>query len=256
MSLNFDLISDLYLDSVEDLNWENKVTSLFCIVAGNISSNHDVLFDFLEHISQFYEAVFFIDGDLEHDEFEGDFDRSYTSLKQNLEELPKVIFLHENIVIMHGAALLATNGWTTFNFINRNALDSNVDFLAEQGGVPEKVAGEIFRMAITDQHYMCNSIDSAQTMAEIKNLIVITNCVPKSEFVTHDADYDGTILGDTSGNDGLVECLEKDTEGKVKAWIFGKYPGDLDYNINGVRYVNNPAKNKDLSIYYPKIIKV
>ena len=256
MSLNFDLISDLYLESMDDINWENKVTSLFCIVAGNISKNHDVVFDFLEHISEFYEAVFFIDGDLEHDEFEGDFDRSYNSLRQNIEEIPKVIYLHENIVIMHGAALLATNGWTTFNFLNRDLLDSNVDFLSSTGSVPEDTAGQIFRMAITDQHYMCNSIEQAQRMGEIQNLIVITNCVPKSEFVTHDAEYDGTILGETSGNDGLVECLERDTEHKVKTWIFGKYPGDLDYDINGVRYVNNPGKNKDLNIYYPKIIKI
>lgn len=256
MTINFDVISDLYLESMEGFSWEGKATSLFCIIAGNISSNHDVLFDFLEYLSQYYEAVFYIDGDLEHDEFNGDFNRSYNSLRDNIDEIKKVVFLHENIVILNGAALLGTNGWTTFDFINESMLDTNIDFLDSRNMVPEHISGEIYRMAITDQHYMFNSVETAQTMADINNLIVVTNSVPKPEFLVHDKEYAGTILGDTAGNNGIVECLQHDTEGKVSTWIFGKYLGDLDYTINGVRYVNNPGKNKETSVYFPKIIKI
>jgi hypothetical protein len=255
MTINFDVISDLNLKSLNDFSWEGKATSLFCIIAGNISSNHDILFDFLEHLAQYYEAVFFLDGDLEHDEFEGDFDRSYSSLRQNIDGIDKVVFLHENIVVLNNAAILGTNGWTTFNFVNEHALDENIRFLEDRGMVPEEVSTEIFKMSITDQHYMYNSVASAQTMPEVQNLIIVTNSIPKTEFVLHDKEYAGTILGDTSGNNGITDCLENDTEGKISTWIFGKYHGDLDYTIDGIRYVNNPG-SKDLSIYYPKIIKI
>ena len=255
MALNFDLISDLYLDSLDDFAWEGKATSLFCIVAGNISKDHETLFAFLEYIAQFYEGVFFIDGDLEHDTYHGNFDDSYASLRDNIAELEDVIFLHENIVILPGITLLATNGWTTFDFTSNNEIDETMEFLEQRDDVPISVANTIFKLAVTDQHYMYNSLEACQDMDEVNDVIVITNSVPNPDFITHDEDYNGTILGDVSGNSGLMSCLTNDTKGKVKTWIFGKYPGDIDYDINGVRFVNNPGLNKDPGIYYPRIIK-
>jgi len=255
MKTNFDLISDLYLTTIDDFTWDNKATSLFCIVAGNISNDRNVLFDFLNELEQYYEAVFFIDGDLEHDGFNGDFDYSYADLRNTINKMEKVVFLHENIIILNNATILATNGWTTFDFTNKNPVDETIEFLDMRGTVPTKVSNDIFKMAMTDQSYMHNSIEACQTMADCQNLVVVTNSVPSPEFITHDDEYDGTVLGDTTGNSGILSCLDNDTENKVSTWIFGKYPGDLDYDIEGIRFVNNPGKNKDLNIYYPKLIK-
>lgn len=255
MTLNFDLLSDLYLESLDDFTWEDKATSLFCIVAGNIARDHSVLFGFLEYMAQFYEGVFFIDGDLEHDNFAGDFDASYGSLRDNISDIEGVFFLHENIIILPNVTLLATNGWTTFDFTTNNDINDTMEFLEMRENVPMVVANKIFKLAVTDQHYMYNSIESCQDMDEVENLMVVTNSVPIADFIMHDDDYDGTLLGDVSGNSGLVDCLLNDPKCKVKTWIFGKYPGDIDYEINGVRYVNNPGLSKDPDIYYPKIIK-
>jgi hypothetical protein len=35
MKIGFDLISDLNLSPNDSFNWENKATSLYCIIAGN-----------------------------------------------------------------------------------------------------------------------------------------------------------------------------------------------------------------------------
>ena len=37
--IGFDIISDLNLQPDDSFNWENKATSLYCIVAGNNSSD-------------------------------------------------------------------------------------------------------------------------------------------------------------------------------------------------------------------------
>jgi len=255
MTINFDLISDLYLDSLNDFTWKGKATSLFCIVAGNVSADRDILFEFLEDISQYYEAVFFIDGDLEHKNFDSDFDKSYASLRDNLHEMEKVFFMHENIIILPHVTLLATNGWTTFDFTGTHTIDETLHFLEERENVPQDIANKIFKLAVTDQHYMYNSVESCQDMEDVGKVIIISNSVPKMEFIAHDNDYDGTVLGDASGNSGLVSCLEHDAKNKVSTWLFGKYPGDIDTEVDGVRFVNNSGQNKDLSFYYPKIIK-
>ncbi len=251
----FDLISDLYLESMDNFTWENKATSLFCIVAGNISRHRNVLFEFLEELSKKYEKVFFIDGMLEHDPHTQDFTESYKSLTAGINKIEDVVFLHEHIVLLKGTTLLATNGWTTFDFTNQNHIDDTIEFLDLNGTMPEHTSNEIFKMAITDQHYMYNSIQTCQTMFDCQQIIVITNTVPLPSFVQHNEDYNNTIKGDTAGNHGIVSCLENDTENKVSTWIFGNYPDDVDFNIGGVRFLNNSGKNKDLDIYYPKILK-
>ena len=245
MPINFDLVSDLYLTTLEDFSWEGKATSLFCIVAGNISADHDVLFAFLETL----------EGDLEHDLFEGDFDRSYSSIRDNLEAMERVFFLHENIVILPNATLLATNGWTTFDFTSKHTIDETLDFLEQREMVPIDVANNIFKLAVTDQHYMYNSIESVQDMDEVTNVILVTNSVPCPDFVKHNFDYDGTLLGDTCGTGGIRDCLDNDIKNKVNTWLFGKYPDAIEHDVDGVRYISNPGAHRDLDIYYPKIIK-
>ena len=75
-------------------------------------------------------------------------------------------------------------------------------------------------------------------MSDCQNIIVVTNSVPLNDFIDHDAEYDGTVFGDTAGNSGILQCLSNDTENKVSHWVFGKYPGDLDYEIDGIRFHN------------------
>ena len=62
MVVGFDIISDLELSYKHKLDWEGKPTSLFCIVAGNITKDFKVLEETLEHLSAQYHGVFFIDG--------------------------------------------------------------------------------------------------------------------------------------------------------------------------------------------------
>ena len=114
MTINFDVISDLYLESFDSIDWSPKVTSLFCVVAGNVSADHTVLEKFLIHLSGLYRGVFFIDGDLEHDTFNGEFYSSYKSMSNIADSIDNVFFLHENIVILEHVVLIGSNGWTSF----------------------------------------------------------------------------------------------------------------------------------------------
>ena len=57
--IGFDVIGDLNLSINDSFNWENKATSLYCIVAGNISTNLRVVRQTLLHLGQFYQGVFY-----------------------------------------------------------------------------------------------------------------------------------------------------------------------------------------------------
>jgi len=254
--MTFDLISDLYLTTMENFSWDNKPTSLYCIIAGNISADRTILFEFLSNISGYYNAVFFIDGDLEHNCYEGNIEESYKNLRAGIGFMENVMFLHENIVILNDITLIGTNGWTTFDFTNKSTVNHTIDFLSKSDMLTEEYCNNVFKMAISDQQYMYNSIETCQTMDECINLVLVTNAVPIPKFIEHNEDFNGTLLGDTTGNNGINGCLSKDVKGKVKSWIFGKFHEDIDYNIDGIRYVNNPGKGYDLDTYFPKRIEI
>jgi len=44
MIFGFDVISDLNLSENDNFDWEGKPTSLYCVLAGNISSDLTVLY--------------------------------------------------------------------------------------------------------------------------------------------------------------------------------------------------------------------
>jgi len=253
---NFDLISDLYLTTMEGFSWQSKATSLYCIVAGNIATERNILFKFFEHIQDYYEMIFFIDGDLEHSCYEGNLEASYRNLTEGINSFEKVMFLHENIVIMNNATLIGANGWTTFDFTNKSTVSYTMDYLSETGLLTEDYCNDVFKLAVSDQHYMYNSIEQCQKLDECIDLVLITNTVPCPDFINHNDDFDGTVLGDTTGNNGITGCLSRDKKGKVHTWIFGKFHEPLDYNINGLRYVSNPGKEIDPDIYFPKRIEI
>lgn len=253
---DFDLISDLYLTTLDGFSWENKATSLYCIVAGNIAAERTILFKFFEHIQQYYNMVFFIDGELEHTGYNNKLSLSYQNLTDGIEKFNKIMFLHENIIIINNATLIGANGWTTFDFTNKSPVNITMDYLASTGLLSEDDANQVFKLAVEDQHYLFNSVDQCQLMEECVNIVFITNTVPVPGFIDHNEDFNGTVLGDTTGNNGITGCLANDKYNKAHTWIFGKFHEPLDYNINGLRYVSNPGKEIDLAIYYPKRIEI
>jgi len=253
----FDIISDLNLENLNNFSWENKATSLFCIIAGNITQHRSVLFEFLNNIKEHYKLVFFIDGELEHTPYKGDFVSSYINLEEGIREIEKVVFLHENIIVLNETTvIMGSNGWTTFDFTNKSTVTDTIDFLAKNDILQEQYANEVFKLAVSDQHYLSTSIDTCQEMQDCTEIIIVTNTVPKTEFITHNDEFYGTHLGDVIGNNGIVHCLESDIGHKVNTWVFGKFPEELDYTIDNIRYINNPMQDKELDMYFPKRIDV
>ena len=55
--IGFDVISDLNLSAEDSFNWEGKATSLYCIVAGNVSSDLRTVLQTLTHVGRFYQGV-------------------------------------------------------------------------------------------------------------------------------------------------------------------------------------------------------
>ena len=216
--IGFDVISDLNLNPNDSFNWENKATSLYCIVAGNISSNLRTVMQVLIHLSSKYQAVFFVPGKLEYEQCESLSVRT-KELIAVTEGIPNVSILYNNVIVVDGVALLGSNGWGNI----ANTLDSkNITMTASK---------------YEDFTYLVSCLGKLQKHLDVKKVVVITSAVPKEEL------YFGEVPANVVDQIPLYNILESDTEKKVTHWIFGTYDKPVDTTIDNINYISN-SKNQ------------
>jgi hypothetical protein len=227
--IGFDIISDLYLTPDESFSWENKATSLYCIVAGNISKDLRTVIQVLIHLSTKYQGVFFVPGRLEYEECENIVKRT-EELNAIALGIPNICMLHQNVVVIDGIALLGTNGWAN---IENNLTANNIIMSAAR---------------YEDFSYLTKCLTKLQRHLDVKKIILITNAIPNIDL------YFGEVPENLSDQIPLCEILQADTEHKVTHWVFGTYNKNVDVNSNNINYLNNPYNHS--MPYYAKRLSV
>jgi hypothetical protein len=260
MTFAFDLISDLHIESWNDFDWTGQPTAPYCIVAGDVARDRQVLIDTLTHLGQKYLGVFYIDGNDEHRYFIDNLDDSYQELYQQIEPIPNVINLHDNVVIFNNVAILAVNGWWTFDFDDSLDLEQCVAWYRDYLKCSSGSAATTMDRAYHDVAYLTNSIQRLQTHPDVKKIVIISHTVPDPQITNHDVDLVDTWRYNCLGNKHLLRAFNNDTENKIHTWCFGHYHKSVDQAINGVRYVNNCRGRGDtpwgVNPYYPKRIEI
>lgn len=228
---SIDLISDLNLTITDTFDWSEKQTSLFCVVAGNISSDLTVLEKTLSHLGDNYRGVLFIDGSLEHENIQ-DYHLRTEQIKTICKNINNVIYLHNHVVVLNGIAFIGCNGWYG-NRKNSNCIEE-IEYL------------EQYRA--DDLYYLTSSIKKFQNNPEIEKIVIISNSIP--------SDY----LAFNSPNVEFPEHLNLtlgllfDIDCKVSKWLFGTNDISIDVTLADRRYVNNPVMSG--LIYHPKRIEL
>ena len=260
MRFTFDLISDLHIETWDDFNWEDQATSPFCVVAGDIARDHNIVLEVLEHLSECYGSVFYIDGNDEHRYNYLSMGESYRSLVEEIKKLDDVVYMQDNVIVINGVAILGTNGWWGFDFDTNLDREQSQAWWAERVDVPVSVAENIENLARQDAAYMANSVKKLQTHNDVKKIVCVTHTVPAPWIVEHDIDLVDTWRFNCMGNRYMQRVLDEDTENKLHTWCFGHYHKSVDRDFAGIRWVNNCRGRGDTPwsqpAYYPKRIVV
>jgi hypothetical protein len=225
-----DLISDLFLEPNDSFNWEFKATSLYCVIAGNISNDLRTIEQTLAHIARFYHAVFYTPGFLE---YQGIDDLPYrtTEISDLCDTINGVTLLHHHVVIIDGVAIVGSNGWYGID---------------EKFNIIERAQNEVFRYE--DLAYLQATLEKLQMHLDVKKILIVSSSVPKIKL------YFGEHAADTADQISLDITLAADTQRKVKVWAFGTYEKIVDTQIEDIHYLNNPyLKNRP---YWPKKITI
>jgi hypothetical protein len=228
MEIGFDLISDLNLLPENNFNWENKATSLYCLVAGNVSSDVKTVGVTLNHLSKFYQGVFYVPGSLEFEDTDR-FQHRLVEITKICKKIRNVALLHQHVVIIDGIAILGCTGYygkeDAYNF--------------------EELYGQ---NRFEDVVYLKNSLEKLQKHLDVKKIVLMTNSVPNNQL------YFGELPPDTETLPELSLTLFADSETKVSHWAYGSYKKIVDTTLNNINYVCNPSLGSNF--YYAKRINV
>lgn len=260
MTFAFDLISDLHVETWDSFDWTGQPTSPYCVVAGDVSRDHDLVAETLEHLNQCYAGVFYIDGNDEHRYQLEDLGASYRNLKSQLSDLAGVVYLQDNVVIVNGVAILATNGWWSYDFDPMIDYDETQAWYQEHSQSSQSASDAITGVAYHDAAYMKNSIKKLQTHQEVRSIVMVSHTLPAPWLCNHDPDLVNTYRFNCMGNPHLQMALDEDTENKIRVWAFGHYHRTVDREFDGIRYVSNPRGRGDTPwsqpAYYAKRIEI
>lgn len=260
-TFSFDLISDLHVETWDEFDWTNQATSPYCVVAGDVCRDRQLLIDTLTHLGQCYPGgVFYIDGNDEHRYYFDDIGGSYSDLDRQIKKIPNVVYLQDNVVIINGVAILGTNGWWTYDFDSTFDLETSIQAVQDHFEISNSDAANLSGIAYNDANYLLNSIYKLQTHPEVKNIVIVSHTVPAPWIISHDPDLVNTWRFNGMGNSQITQVIDEDTENKIKMWCFGHYHRPVDRDYNGVRYVNNCRGRGDTPwsqpVYYPKRIEI
>lgn len=260
MSLAFDLISDLHVDTWDQLDWEGQATSPVCVVAGDIGRDRDTVIQTLKHLGKCYQAVFYIDGNDEHTDYLEDLGASYKDLTRKINKLPNIVYLQDNVVVVDGVAILGTNGWFGFDFDLGIDPDQVDQWVQEKYHMSPEATKNIARLSNTDTNYMIASVQRLQKHKDVKKIVMVTHTVPDPALISHDIELEGSMRFNTMGNRYMMQAMAADTENKIHTWCFGHYHGAVDQTRSGIRFVNNCRGRKNTRysqhVYYPRRIVV
>ena len=258
MSFAFDLISDLHAETWPELDWSYQATSPFCVIAGDISRDRNIVKQTLNHLSQCYQAVFYIDGNDEHRYFLDHLSASYTDLIAEVEHIPNVVYLQDNVVVVDGVAILGTNGWFGFDFDLKIDPNQVEQWCQDTYKISTVATANIAQLASNDAAYMVSSIKRLQTHNDVKKIVMVTHTVPDPALISHDIELQGSMRFNTMGNRYMMQALGADTERKIHTWCFGHYHGSVDQIRSNVRFVNNCRGRANTKYsqyaYYPRRI--
>ena len=213
--VGFDIIGELFIKPNDSFNWENKATSLYCLVTGNVSSDLTTLAQVLAHLSRKYQGVFYVPGMLEY-KTANDIQSRTAEIQKVCSLMPNVIFLHQTVIIVDGIGVMGINGWN-----DAGSIDT----------IPE-----MMRTAARyeDIKYLTTTLGKLQRHLDVKKIIIVSNAVPNEDL------YFGEEPLVVYDQIPLTNSLRVDTEQKVKFWAFGAYTKSVDTEVNNIQYLNNP----------------
>lgn len=212
---------------IVDKNNKNKIL----IVAGDVSDNLELSCNYLNDISKYYDKILFVDGNHEHvNKYPNIY--SIENIEQKIKEIcnDKIIYLPKNTHVINNVAFIGYCGWWDYNSENNTTyFNSWLPHLSQEEN--RLFCNNVINNAKIQSALLENKIKELQEDNNIKEIVIVTHCVPLIDFC------DSHCI-DTELNENFTKILDKKYS-KLKYWVFGHTHQHFSKKVNGVYFKSN-----------------
>ena len=238
--MEFDLVSDLHcLPGDGSLTWKDWDPASICVVAGDLVRGRTDLAAALRELRETYDRVIYVDGNSEHRDRLGSISVNCGEIRDIVEQVHGAVYLYDNMVLIDDVAFLGTNGWYSFDADSRWSFSETAGMIRDHYGIDQSVCDNMLLQSIVDSRYLMSSLRRLQRYPDIRRIVIVTHTVPHRSLIRDPGVRDHCRVNATV-NTVMAQCLQEDTEHKVRAWCFGHLHEAVDQVLDQVRYVSNP----------------
>lgn len=247
--MKIDLISDLHID-----HWDPKIKSSFAVgkvknypfdlkkeqekskilvVAGDICDDLNQAIEYIDHVSQYYEKVLYVDGNHEHiSQYPELYSTNYIYELILSKKNPKLVYLAKENYIVEDTCFVGCNGWWNYS---TNKFD-HLDYFDEVETEPiskemiKKFHQNVKKKAENQAILLHKNIVLLNDNKNIKNIIIVTHSVPINIFLNPK----NVDLEVNTSFEKVKGCP------KISHWLFGHCHEQVTKKSRHIDYISNP----------------
>ena len=247
--MHIDLISDLHEDHWNsdkkstfplgevknypfDLKKE-KDKSKILIVAGDICDDLNDSINYLDHISQYYDKVLYVDGNHEHiSQYPELYSTNYIHELILSKGNSKIVYLPKQNYIIDNTCFVGCNGWWNYS---SNKFD-HLDYFGSinSSSITEKKIKDfhtiVKKTALKEASKLYNNVALLSQDKQIDNIVVVTHTVPINIFL-NPKDVDLQVNTEFNKIRGCP---------KISHWLFGHCHEQINKIVKHTDYISNP----------------
>lgn len=255
--MKFDLVSDIHVE-----HWKNNYSFLkqknsdTLIVAGDVSDNPDLTYEWLVNVSAEYKKILVIDGNHEHQGTGFEISKVNEKIKDMMTTISNIHYLPTAPYVKDNVAIIGINGWWDFK-IGEPYVPRSYSFEHTTKHFGQDTAIKILKQSANDYAKMVNWLSEYQWNDSIESIICVTHTLPVKRAISW-AVYPPIQKAVGCYGNSLMEELPIYFD-KIKLWCFGHNHDQQEFVQNTVTYHSNPrGRPEDFNrkIYKPKLIQV
>lgn len=253
--MQFDLVSDIHLEHWNNnYDFQKDKKSDLLVVAGDVSDNPDLTYEWLVTVSSEYKQILFIDGNHEHQGTGFEIEKVNEKIKDMSSTVPNLHYLSSKPYVKDDVAIIGTNGWWDFK-IGEPYVPRSYSFEHICKHFGQNTAIKILKQSTVEYAKMVNWLSEYQYNDNIKSIVCITHTLPVKRAISW-AVYPPIQKAVGCYGNSLMEELPIYFD-KIKAWCFGHNHDQQEFIQNTVTYHSNPrGRPEDFNreTYKPKTI--
>jgi len=236
--MNFDLLSDLHLRSLDESFLENiKPASNVLVLLGDICEINQVkqMLHFFKQLNKLWDYILYVPGN--HEFYGGHLTDTVSILRSHLKHLKNIVVMDNNTEVINGIAFIGSTLWTDHNKGNIISILNIENMLNDYNMIRVSPILNDIRVKSSDIIHLFNICFKyiSDQVKKFDSCVILTHHAPT--YLSISQKYKESIINGAFASELSDFILDNP---QIKVWAHGHVHSKFDYKLGNCRIITNP----------------